>query len=88
MYGSSPVSVVLADVNGDGKQDAIVVNDTSATISVLLGMGDGTFAAKVDYATGGQPLSLAAGDLNGDARVDLAITNTDATLTVVLNTCP
>ena len=88
MYGSSPVSVVLADVNGDRKQDAIVVNDTSATISVLLGMGDGTFAAKVDYTIGGQPLSLAAGDLNGDGRVDLAITNTDATLTVFLNTCP
>jgi hypothetical protein len=87
MYGNSPVSVVLADVNGDGKQDAIVVNSSSATISVLLGMGDGTFAAKVDYPTGGQPLSLAVGDLNGDGRVDLAITNGDDTLTVFLNTC-
>lgn len=63
------------------------MNSTSATISVLLGMGDGTFAAKVDYPTGGQPLSLAVGDLNGDGRMDLAITNDNARLTVFLNTC-
>jgi len=80
--------VVLADVNGDGKQDAIVVNSSSSTFSVLLGMGDGTFGAKVDYTTGGMPLSLAAGDLNGDGRLDLAITNAYGTMTVFLNTCP
>ena len=38
--------MAVADVNGDGKPDLVVANDGSNTVSVLLGNGDGTFAAR------------------------------------------
>jgi hypothetical protein len=81
---NSPESVVLADVNADGKLDVIEANCTSGTVSVLLGTGGGKLAPKVDYATGGSPRSVAAGDLNGDGKLDLAITNGDANTVEVL----
>jgi|SRR5882762_2024645 len=52
--GSAPFSVAIGDLNGDGKPDMAVANYSSRAVSVLLGRGDGRFAAKVDYETGGQ----------------------------------
>ena len=39
----NPRSVTTADVNGDGRADLIVANSGDDTVSVLLGIGDGTF---------------------------------------------
>ena len=64
-------SVALADVNGDGKLDLLVVN--LAAVSVLLGNGDGTFRSPVLYNLGASASSLAVGDLNGDGKLDLVI---------------
>jgi hypothetical protein len=44
---------------------------------VLLGHGDGTFGAHVDYATGTNAYSVAIADLNGDGKLDLAVSNYD-----------
>jgi hypothetical protein len=58
-----------------------------STVSVLLNRGDGTFQAKVDYATGRGPMEVVIGDLNGDGMPDLATANADfaATVSVLLN---
>src|SRR5438132_6270618 len=48
---------------------------TATTVSVLLGNGDGTFAAKQDFGTGSAPKSIAVADLNGDGKLDLVSTN-------------
>ena len=46
------------------------------SVSVLPNRGDGSFQAKLDYAT--EPaLSVAIGDLNGDGKPDLATANGD-----------
>ncbi|MDQ6623788.1 MAG: FG-GAP-like repeat-containing protein [Verrucomicrobiota bacterium] len=63
---------VAADFNGDGKLDLAGSGANSA--GVMLGNGDGTFRAKIDYAVGGQAQDIAAGDFNGDAKIDLAVT--------------
>jgi hypothetical protein len=68
-------------VNGDGKLDLIVSNygnsTTSSTwnISVLLGNGNGTFQAAVNYPTDNGSRDLVIGDFNGDGKPDIAVAN-------------
>src|SRR5436190_21238921 len=53
--GTTPYSVTVADVNGDGKPDLITANAylgaTGGTVSVLLGNGDGTHQAAQNFPT-------------------------------------
>jgi len=44
-------------------------------ISVLLGIGDGTFTAQHDVAVGDAPRSVAIGDLNNDGDQDVVVAN-------------
>jgi len=83
--GDYPRSVAATDLNGDGRQDLAVANYFSSMI-VLLGNGDGSFAAKVNLPTGFFPYSIAAVDLNGDGKPDLIVTNFDSsTVSMLLN---
>jgi hypothetical protein len=78
---TAPVAVVTGDFNGDGKFDAVVVNSncsasgcaTEGSISILLGSGQGTFQAPVNYPTGYDPTWIATGDFDGDGKLDLAV---------------
>src|SRR4051794_4579239 len=57
--GLNPTGVAVADFNGDGKSDIAVLNNASpGTVGIMLSNGDGTFAAKVDYAAGNYPLDV------------------------------
>lgn len=73
--GKGPVSAVVADLDGDGQLDLAVANRDSNDVSVLIGRGDGRFAAPVSYATGLAPRSIVAADLNGDGKLDLVTAN-------------
>ena len=44
-------------------------------MSVLLGLGDGTFAGQVGFGTGEGSWAIAAGDLNADGHLDVAVAN-------------
>jgi len=81
--GFQPASVVLADVNGDGRPDLIVANQcsnpqckTDGDVGVLLGDGDGTFQKATTYDSGGNiALSVVVADVNGDGKLDLLVAN-------------
>jgi hypothetical protein len=85
--GYQPLSVVVADVNGDGKPDLLVANSCTdisncdnGAAGVLLGNGDGTFQPAVTYNSGGyQASSVASADVNRDGILDLLVANQCAT---------
>jgi len=87
--GSYPATVIAADLRGIGKIDLVTVNfpngaDQPGTISVLLGNGDGTLQAHVDYSVGVFPTGVVAGDFNDDGKIDLAISNKyDGTVSIL-----
>jgi hypothetical protein len=89
VYESS--SVAVADLNLDSKPDLAVATAPvigMGGVAVLLGNGDGTFAPKVDFATGTQSSSVAVGDFDLDGRPDLAVTDYRSSfVTVLLGKC-
>jgi 6-phosphogluconolactonase (cycloisomerase 2 family) len=88
--GTNPHSVAIGDFDGDGKPDLVVTNYSSNTVSILRNTGSsgsiaaGSFATKVDFATGSQPYSVAIGDLDGDGKPDLAVSNLNSSNVSVL----
>ena len=68
-------SVSAGDINGDGYQDLAVANFDSFAITILQGVGDGTFqtAEKIPSPAGMQPRDVEFGDFNKDERLDLVV---------------
>jgi hypothetical protein len=50
--GDRPSSVTTGDFNGDGVTDLAIANVSSDYVSVLLGVGDGTFAPQATNGAG------------------------------------
>jgi hypothetical protein len=65
--------VAIADVNRDGKGDALLTDTSNGQITISLGSGDGSFAAPRAVKTGGQPQGVAAADVSGDGIADLLV---------------
>lgn len=89
--GDAPYSLILGDLNGDGRNDYAVANPNDDTVSVLLnttgaGAAIPTFAPRQAFATGDAPYAVALGDFNNDGRNDLAGANqTSDSVSVLLN---
>jgi hypothetical protein len=71
--GNSPSAVIVADFNGDGRLDLAATNEADNTVSILLGIEGGRFAAQATYPAGSSPTGLVTGDFNGDGKLDLAL---------------
>lgn len=75
--GSQPFAIVTGDFNGDGKLDLAVANRQSNSVTILLGVGNGTFIPAPGSPIGGfnGPNAIAVADFNNDGKLDLAVTN-------------
>lgn len=88
-FGAADIKV--ADVNGDGEPDVIVVNCSATSgnctggggdVGVLLGNGDGTLQQVVTFSPGEpSPFGVAVVDVNGDSKPDIIVASCAA------NTC-
>lgn len=70
--------IAAGDIDGDGKPDIACTNFALNTVSVLRNtstVGNISFAAKTDFATGSFPGTVRIGDIDGDAKADLVVGN-------------
>jgi len=77
--GTSPESIYLADIDGDGKADIITTNhldfgnvNTGAVLRNTCTAGSLSFAAQVNYFTGVFSIGQVA-DMDGDGKPDLVL---------------
>ncbi|MHC5536999.1 FG-GAP-like repeat-containing protein [Singulisphaera rosea] len=78
--GRGVTSVVIADMNGDGRLDLVATNQSAGTVSVLVntsaaGATTPTFAPYFEFTAGASVESAAVGDLDADGLPDIALTN-------------
>jgi hypothetical protein len=84
--GTNPEYLAAGDFNADGKPDLAVTNTNfsgAGSVSILFGVGDGTFHRPVNHDVGKLPQSIAVGDFNGDGKPDLAITHAHGGLSIL-----
>ena len=85
--GTNPYSVVVGDLDGDGKADIALT--TQGSTSSLLSMrnistgGEILFDGPINNAPLFGPFVLATGDLDGDGKLDLAAANSSSNSVVV-----
>jgi peroxiredoxin len=92
--GASPIkagrhpydTIVLSDVNNDGKVDIVTPNLIGNAVMVMLGDGNAGFtrAPGAPFALGPRPGYVAVADINGDGKADLVATHDDDPLLAVL----
>lgn len=89
--GAGPTAIatgIFDTTTGTSNVDLAVANQTSNTVSILLGNGDGTFQPRVDLPVGIAPIAVAAADfdeVNNSGYIDLAVANHgDNTISIYL----
>ena len=73
--GNSPEAVIIADLDGDNIPDVATADNFDGTVTVLKGVGDGTFTSPQSIPVGSEPVGLAAGFIDGDNHLDMVVTN-------------
>lgn len=87
-YVRSPTA---GDLNGDGYEDVVLTSNGASTdassVFVLLGEGDGQFAAPLTYSAQ-RPWCIALADVDGGGSLDLLVGDyASSQLSVLLNQC-
>ena len=84
--GANPLSVIAADVDGDGDPDLVTANSLFDNVMTFLNDGDAGFMSTSAFAVGSGPACLYAADLDGDDDLDLSVANgTSDNISILLN---
>jgi hypothetical protein len=93
-YGS-PSEMIAADVNGDGINDIVALDDDASSqngVYIWLGTATGGFQptpVRFIYTTDRNKVAMVAGDFNRDGKIDFAATLLgNSTMEVLLNATP
>jgi hypothetical protein len=76
--------LALGDLSSDGIMDLVLRHPEEETVSVLLGYGDGSFAAPVSYDVPETRDQAVIAELTGDDHLDIALTAMMANLIGVM----
>ena len=69
-------AIAAGDFKNNGILDYVISSLTgSATATIMLGNGDGTFSVGASYPSGASPESVVVADFNGDGNLDIAFAN-------------
>ena len=77
--GLNPITLDVADLDGDNKMDIAVGNYGSKTVSVFKNnyatglLNSNSFSAKIDFNAGNNPGYLKLGDMDGDSKLDIVV---------------
>ncbi len=76
--GRSIGSWQLADVDGDGKLDCVLLDRTTQRLLCMLNADYSGRVEATEYAVGVSPMGLAVADFNGNGRMDIAVANSQS----------
>ncbi|HEX8492146.1 MAG TPA: FG-GAP-like repeat-containing protein [Pyrinomonadaceae bacterium] len=91
--GFDSPTIVATDLNNDGKLDLVIGHQVACytapctvarTITVMLGLGDGTFQPAKEIDIGTETAKIAVGDFNRDGFKDLGIASSRARVCLLL----
>jgi hypothetical protein len=76
--GSDIPGISVCDYDLDGNADVVAAKFTTNSISLLRGLGDGSFAPPADLGANSRPSSVHTSDLNKDGLCDTVSANREA----------
>ena len=75
---TEPADIQMTDWNGDGNLDLVYVNSEVGTLAIMLGNGDGTVSAPVEFPVTEYAWGMALADVNNDGAVDVLVGNDES----------
>jgi hypothetical protein len=77
--GLNPITIDVADIDGDSKSDIVVGNYGSNSISIFKNnyisgtLATSSFSTKLDFNAGNKPGYVKLGDMDGDSKLDIVV---------------
>jgi hypothetical protein len=77
--GLNPITIDVADIDGDSKSDIVVGNYGSNSVSIFKNnyisgaLTTSSFSTKLDFNAGNKPGYLKLGDMDGDSKLDIVV---------------